>query len=86
MFIQHGGGEKGTPPVPQFRQLFKDYYEYLKSKLRSGAELTADENAFYHSEFEKFTEDTDWMPKVVMIAKNTYVWLDQFSKKYWRHH
>ena len=84
LFIQHGGGEKGTPPVPQFQQL-KDYYEYLKSKLRSGAELTADENAFYHSEFEKFTEDTDWMPKVVMIAKNTYVWLDQLSKKYRRH-
>ena len=84
LFIQHGGGEKGTPPVPQFQEL-KDYYEYLKSKLRSGAELSADENAFYHSEFEKFTEDTDWMPKVVMIAKNTYVWLDQLSKKYRRH-
>ena len=31
LFIQHGGGEKGTPPVPDFKQL-KDYYEYLKSK------------------------------------------------------
>lgn len=84
LFIQHGGGEKGTPPVPQFQEL-KDYYEYLKSKLRSGAELSPDESAFYHSEFEKFTEDTDWMPKVVMIAKNSYVWLDQLSKKYRRH-
>ncbi len=84
LFIQHGGGEKGTPPVPQFQQL-KDYYEYLKSKLKSGAELSPDESAFYHSEYEKFTEDTDWMPKVVMIAKNTYVWLDQLSKKYRRH-
>ncbi len=84
LFIQHGGGEKGTPPVPQFNEL-KDYYEYLKSKLKSGAELTADESAFYHSEYEKFTLDIDWMPKVVMIAKNTYVWLDQLSKKYRRH-
>ena len=84
LFIQHGGGEKGTPPVPDFKQL-KDYYEYLKSKLRSGAELSDDESAFYRSEFEKFTEDTDWMPKVVMIAKNSYVWLDQLSKKYRRH-
>ena len=84
LYIQHGGGEKGTPPVPQFQEL-KDYYEYLKSKLRSGADLSPDESAFYHSEFEKFTEDTDWMPKVVMIAKNTYVWLDQLSKKYRRH-
>ncbi len=84
LYIQHGGGEKGTPPVPQFQEL-NDYYEYLKSKLKSGAELSEDESTFYHSEYEKFTLDTDWMPKVVMIAKNTYVWLDQLSKKYKRH-
>lgn len=81
LFIQHGGGEKGTPPVPDFDKL-KDYYEYLKRKLEAGAQLSEDELAFYHSEYEKFTLDTDWMPKVVMIAKNTYVWLDQLSKKY----
>ena len=33
-------------------------------------------------EFEAFSEDRDWMPNVVMIAKSTYVWLDQLSKKY----
>lgn len=33
-------------------------------------------------EQEKFTPDTDWMPKVVMLAKNIYVWLYQLSKKY----
>jgi len=33
-------------------------------------------------EAEKFSPDLDWMPKVVLIAKNTYVWLDQLSKKY----
>ncbi|MHA1670306.1 MAG: alpha-amylase family glycosyl hydrolase [Promethearchaeota archaeon] len=33
-------------------------------------------------ELENFTPDKDWMPKVVMIAKNTYVWLNQLSKKY----
>ncbi|MCK4754587.1 MAG: alpha-amylase, partial [Calditrichia bacterium] len=33
---------------------------------------------------EKFSTDLDWMPKVVMIAKSTYVWLDQLSKKYSR--
>lgn len=33
---------------------------------------------------EKFTEDRDWMPEVVMIAKSTLVWLDQLSKKYQR--
>lgn len=35
-----------------------------------------------HLEQEKFTQDTDWMPHVVLLAKNTYVWLDQLSKKY----
>jgi glycosidase len=34
---------------------------------------------------ERFSEDLDWMPKVVMIAKSTYVWMDQLSKKYSRH-
>ncbi len=33
-------------------------------------------------EEEKFTPDIDWMPKVVLLAKNTYVWLYQLSKKY----
>ncbi|MHA1168092.1 MAG: alpha-amylase family glycosyl hydrolase, partial [Candidatus Hodarchaeales archaeon] len=33
---------------------------------------------------ENYTSDRDWMPNVVMIAKNTYVWLDQLSKKYKR--
>lgn len=36
------------------------------------------------SEYEDFTEDRNWMPNVVMIAKSTLVWLDQLSKKYRR--
>ena len=31
---------------------------------------------------ENYTSDRDWMPNVVMIAKNAYVWLDQLSRKY----
>ena len=33
-------------------------------------------------ENENFSEDSLWMPRVVMIAKNIFVWLDQLSKKY----
>lgn len=33
---------------------------------------------------ERFSPDKDWMPNLVMIAKNSYVWLDQLSKKYRR--
>ncbi len=41
--------------------------------------------AHYDSpEYERFTSDTDWMPRVVLLAKNSYVWLDQLSKKYQR--
>jgi glycosidase len=35
-------------------------------------------------DIERFTEDIDWMPKIVLIAKNAFVWLDQLSKKYRR--
>ena len=37
-----------------------------------------------HFEYENFTPDKDWMPRVVMIAKNIFVWLAQLSKKYKR--
>ncbi|MBD3220626.1 alpha-amylase, partial [bacterium] len=31
-----------------------------------------------------FSRDADWMSNVVLIAKSTYVWLDQLSKRYGR--
>jgi predicted flap endonuclease-1-like 5' DNA nuclease/glycosidase len=34
---------------------------------------------------ENFTIDREWMPNLVLIAKNAFVWLDQLSKKYGRH-
>ncbi|MCF8413183.1 MAG: hypothetical protein K9G44_07215, partial [Melioribacteraceae bacterium] len=37
---------------------------------------------FHYDEPEQFTDDIDWMPSVVLMAKNSYVWLDQLSKKY----
>jgi glycosidase len=36
-------------------------------------------------EYEKFSADTAWMPNTVLIAKSTYVWLAQLSRKYGRH-
>lgn len=33
---------------------------------------------------ERFSPDLDWMPSLVLIAKNAYVWIDQLSKKYRR--
>jgi len=33
---------------------------------------------------ERFSPDLEWMPKVVLLAKNIYVWLHQLSRKYQR--
>ncbi|HSN95160.1 MAG TPA: alpha-amylase family glycosyl hydrolase [Anaerolineaceae bacterium] len=35
-------------------------------------------------EIERFSKDSDWMPRVVMIAKNSFVWLSQLSRFYGR--
>ncbi len=35
-------------------------------------------------EYERFSLDKDWMPRVVMIAKSSLVWLDQLSRTYGR--
>lgn len=35
-------------------------------------------------EVERFSPDREWMPTLVLMAKNSYVWLDQLSKKYQR--
>ncbi len=42
------------------------------------------EFAGLEAEPERFTPDRAWMPRLVLIAKNAYVWLDQLSKKYQR--
>ncbi len=77
LFMQFGFN-KATPPVPQYD------FDSIRNKLKAGRELSEDERNLYYSEIENFTQDIDWMPKVVMIAKNAYVWLDQLSKKYQR--
>ncbi|MFB3057855.1 MAG: alpha-amylase family glycosyl hydrolase, partial [Ignavibacteriaceae bacterium] len=72
LFIKHGGGEKATPPVPE--------YKHETDKLNS---LGNDKDAAISlAEVEQFTDDTHWMPEVVMIAKNIYVWMHQLSEKY----
>lgn len=35
-------------------------------------------------EVERFSPDSDWMPNVVMLAKNSFVWLNQLSRQYQR--
>jgi glycosidase len=35
-------------------------------------------------EYERFSPDQEWMPKTVLLAKSTLVWLYQLSRKYGR--
>ncbi|WKZ37877.1 MAG: alpha-amylase family glycosyl hydrolase [Anaerolineales bacterium] len=35
-----------------------------------------------YAEYERYSQDKDWMPRLILMAKNTYVWLDQLSKQY----
>jgi glycosidase len=36
------------------------------------------------AEYEHFSPDQEWMPRTVMVAKSTYVWLNQLSRFYGR--
>ncbi len=36
------------------------------------------------AQYEAFSEDQEWMPRTVLIAKSTYVWLHQLSRTYGR--
>jgi glycosidase len=39
-------------------------------------------NQTWDMDIENFSPDKEWMPSLVIMAKNTYVWLDQLSQKY----
>ena len=82
LFVQHGGGEKGTPPVPTYDEDL-ERLRLIRKKISTEKKLSEDERRFYF-EYEKFTEDVQWIPEVVMIAKNVYVWMHQLSEKYKR--
>jgi len=35
-------------------------------------------------EYERFSTDEEWMPRCVLLAKSTYVWLDQLARQFGR--
>ena len=80
IIMMDGGGPAPTI-VPKYKEeMGIDFLSLGKSGFKYASESAKD-----YDEPENFTQDTDWMPKVVLLAKNTYVWLDQLSKKYGRH-
>ena len=83
LFVQHGG--VGTPPVPDYQLLMTDdELEKIRKEYEQQKGSLEDTSLSYHFEPEQFTQDIDWMPRVVMLAKNVFVWLNQLSKKYER--
>lgn len=48
------------------------------------ADLPLPEFGGVAAETEQFSPDRDWMPRLVLLAKNAFVWLDQLSRQYGR--
>ncbi len=79
-----GKGHGGKPDIETFIPNYKT--DVLTEEERLRRKAGAFDVSFEYSQYEseRFTNDLDWMPKVVVLAKNTYVWLSQLSKKYQR--
>ncbi len=76
--LGHGPAE-APALVPIYHDAEQGNYFMGKSGYRLGHDAAKN-----YAEPEQFTPDTQWMPRVVLLAKNIYVWLDQLSKQYQR--
>jgi glycosidase len=70
------GGNPGNFPAPVITK------EALEGSLFARGERGGVTTGRQRAEYERFSPDSSWMPRVVMLAKSTYVWLDQLSKQY----
>jgi glycosidase len=68
--------EEGKWLARRGQRVPQSHEPHLEPQVFAGAE--------YESEPERFSPDLDWMPKVVMLAKSTFVWLDQLGKQHGR--
>nr|HPR17379.1 alpha-amylase family glycosyl hydrolase [Candidatus Cloacimonadota bacterium] len=53
-----------------------------ETTFRGGGPGPTEIYQFADEEYERFSEDRSWMSKLVLLAKSTYVWLAQLSRKY----
>lgn len=78
-FESFGGGGGAPTVVPKYKGGMDDADFLMIGK--SKYQYAKDVDNFYE-EPENFTKDIPWMPNVILMAKNAFVWLDQLSKKY----
>jgi len=81
--IQRWGAQLGD----EFVQRLLRGLDFIKEEIRrfgTGGPAPAGVPTFGDYEYERFSADREWMPRLVLLAKNAYVWLDQLSKKHQR--
>ncbi len=84
--IQKWGGILGEEFVQRLLRAM-DFVREDAIRLRGPVDFkpTAEVPMYFgYPEYERYSPDKEWMPRLVLIAKNAYVWLDQLSKKYQR--
>ncbi len=79
IFFTGGGAPPTVTPVYKGKVFGAEHLILGKSMYKYADDAEKD-----YDEPENFTPDIHWMPNVVMIAKNSYVWLDQLSNKFGR--
>jgi glycosidase len=67
------GGFQGMG-TPEFN------FDEIRAMTRSDSSVST----VVDHEYEAYTQDKEWMPRLVLIAKNSYVWLAQLSKQFGR--
>ena len=75
----NGPGPVQLPGLGSF-----DEFAASHSEHRDGAFALNPNLAGYIDSSPRFSEDAAWMPRLVLIAKQTYVWLAQLSRQYER--
>lgn len=74
---------------PDFIRMLEMSLDFIKEEEKDhgfggGGEVEVIDFSEDLNEYEAFSLDSNWMPRVVMMAKSTLVWLNQLSKKYKR--
>lgn len=82
--VEHWGHLLGEDFLQRLQRA-RDYLREAESRrVALGGHEIAIPSFQAEDEVEHFSPDADWMTRLVLIARNTYVWLSQLSKTYQR--